>query len=120
MDEQVPPMDQRDKNRYEQTKIICTQAAAEAADKSVARTLTALGVDANDPFGVQKDMQALRELRGMLSSDDFKADMMHLRKWRKAMDGVQNKGMLTVVGLAITGVGAALWIGFQAMLQGGD
>jgi len=103
----------------EQTKIIVEQVAADAAEKAVAQTLTSLGVDANDPFAVQKDMQALRELRGMLSSDDFKADMMHLRKWRKAMDGVQSKGMLTVVGLVVTGVGAALWVGFQAMVGSG-
>lgn len=104
----------------EQTKLIVERAASEAAAKAVTQTLTSLGVDANDPFAVQKDMQALRELREMLSSDDFKADMMHLRKWRKALDGVQNKGMLTVVGLAVTGIGAALWIGFQAMLKGGQ
>ncbi|UFK26682.1 hypothetical protein [Roseobacter phage RDJL6] len=104
----------------EQTRIIVKQAAAEAAEKAVTRTLTSLGVDANDPFEVQRDMQALRELRDMVANDAFKADMMHLRKWRMAMDGIQNKGMLTVVGLALSGIGAALWLGFQAMLRGGQ
>lgn len=104
----------------EHIKALMQQVADEAAGKAVAQTLTSLGVDANDPFEVQKDMQALRELRDMMTSEEFKADMMHLRKWRKAMDGVQNKGMLTVVGLAVSGIGAALWLGFQAMLQGGN
>lgn len=104
----------------EQTKAVMKTVAEDAASKAVAQTLTSLGVDANDPFEVQKDMQALRELRDMMTSDEFKADMMHLRKWRKAMDGVQNKGMLTVVGLVVSGVGAALWLGFQAMLKGGQ
>lgn len=104
----------------DKTLAIVEKVAKEAADSAVASTLTSLGVDATDPFAVQKDMQALRELREMLSSDDFKSDMMHLRKWRKAMDGVQNKGMLTVVGIVVTGIGAALWLGFQAMLKVGN
>lgn len=104
----------------EHTRVLVKQVADEAAKKAVAQTLTSLGVDANDPFEVQKDMQALRELRDMVTSEDFKSDMMHLRKWRKAMDGVQNKGMLAVVGLVVSGIGAAFWLGFQAMLRGGN
>ncbi|AKQ75793.1 hypothetical protein FDH82_gp03 [Roseobacter phage RDJL Phi 2] len=104
----------------EHTRVLVKQVADEAARKAVAQTLTSLGVDANDPFEVQKDMQALREIRDMMTSEEFKSDMMHLRKWRVAMDGVQNKGILAVVGLAVSGVGAALWLGFQAMLRGGN
>lgn len=110
-------MDEQTHQIVEQT---AQRAAADAAEKAVKQALASLGVDANDPFEVQRDMLALRELRDMVTSDDFKADMMHLRKWRMAMDGVQNKGMLTIIGIAVSGIGAALWIGFQAILKGGN
>ncbi|KFH18445.1 hypothetical protein ELZ19_07020 [Brucella abortus] len=101
------------------TKIIMERTAEEAAEKAVAKAMTSLGIDHANPLEAQRDMQALRELRDMVADEDFQKDMMHLRRWRKAMEGVQNKGFLTVVGILVAGGCAAIWLGFQQIITGG-
>lgn len=93
------------------------ERAAEQASRRVAQEiLLSLGLDPTKPIEVQKDMMALREVRELITNPDFQRDMMHLRKWRKAMDGVQSKGLLTMVTVLITGGAAALWVGVQVLL----
>lgn len=96
-----------------QTQALMREIANEAAVAAVAQTLTSLGVDQRHPISVQKDMAALRELRELIEDPETQADLMHLRKWRKTMERVQSKGILTLVGLLITGACAAVWIGLQ-------
>lgn len=100
----------------EKTKLILEKVAAEASERAVQKALTSLGVDHVNPLETQRDMAALREWREVIADEEFKKDLMHLRKWRKAVDGVQNKGMLTIVGVVFSGLCAAVWLGFQALI----
>lgn len=104
----------------EDTRRIMEDVAAQAAEEAVRKMLTSLGINHSNPLETQRDMAALRELRELISDKDFQADLMHLRKWRTAMDGVQSKGVLTVVGLVVTGAAAALWVGFKAAVGMGN
>lgn len=79
------------------------QADTEEAMRRVARltveeTLVRLGMDGGDPIEMQKDFQQLRE-------------------WRVAVEGVKQKGILTAVGILITGLAAALWVGVKHLLN---
>lgn len=65
--------------------------------ESVKQTLIQLGITSNDPIEMQKDMQ-------------------HLREWRKSMDSIRNKSILSLITIAVTGVAAALWIGLKELL----
>lgn len=93
--------------------------AAEAARKAVQDTLTKLGIDHADPLAAQRDFAALREVRQLVESPDYQADLMHLRTWRKSMENVRSKGLLTVVGLLVTGLAAAMWLGIKGLIVGG-
>lgn len=44
----------------------------------------------------------------------FREDMMHLRKWRKAVENIQNKSVTATVGMLVTGFFAALLLAAQA------
>ena len=96
-----------------QTEAVIQKAATEAANKTASDILLKLGVDPKEPLEVQKDMAALRELRNLVSDPEFQRDMLHLRKWRKAVNSVESKGMMTVAGLFFTGLAALLVIGIK-------
>lgn len=100
----------------QETKIIVKEVADEAAKGAVDEALTRLGVDHSDPIEVQKDMAFLREVRQLIEDPETQKDLMHLRKWRKTMDSVQNKGVMTIVGILCTGLVAALILGLKEML----
>lgn len=65
--------------------------------EAVRETFLMLGVKVDDPIEVQKDFQ-------------------HLRKWRTTTDSIKSKGLLTLVGIAVSGIAAAVWLGFKALL----
>lgn len=65
---------------------------------SVKATLLSLGIAHNDPIEMQKDFQ-------------------HLRDWRESMEQVKQKGMLTAVGILVTGALAAIWLGLKGFLN---
>ena len=90
-----------------ETKALMREIAEESADKAVRRTLTALGIDHENPIEVQKDLASLRELRVLTADEDFQRDMLHLRRWRKTMDAVESRGILAATGMVIIG-GVAL------------
>jgi hypothetical protein len=46
---------------------------------------------------------------------EVRKDMEHLRKWRVAVQQVETKGILTAVGIVVTGFLAAAWVGFQML-----
>lgn len=70
----------------------------EIVEKAVATTLEKLGIEPGD----HKEMQA---------------DFVHLRKWRKSVEQAQSFTFKTVLGVIVTGVLGALWLGFQTMLH---
>jgi hypothetical protein len=65
--------------------------------ESVKQTLIQLGISSDDPLEVQRDMQ-------------------HLREWRKSMESIKSKGLLTAVAIAVTGILAALWVGIKDII----
>lgn len=67
--------------------------------ESVKQTLTALGIDSSNPLEMQKDMQ-------------------HLRDWRQSVNQIRNKSMMTVIGIVVTGLVGAVWVGIQHFLKG--
>lgn len=96
----------------ESIRLIAREAALIAARESIDRqeaetrqmmadtvrqTLTQLGISHDNPLEVQKDMQ-------------------HLRAWRLSMEGVQNKTMLTMVGIALSGLVALVLLGFKEFI----
>lgn len=67
--------------------------------ESVRQTLIQLGISTLDPLEMQKDMQ-------------------HLREWRKSMESIKSKAMLTTLAVFLSGVLAALWLGFKTIVRG--
>ena len=104
----------------EETRAVLRDIAEDAAFKAVNRTLTALGVDHGNPLSVQRDFAAMHEVRTWVTDDEFRKDMLHIRKWRLVMERVEGKGISTVIwGFVVTClVGAAyafrLKLGFNA------
>lgn len=92
--------------------------AEQAAAKAVAQTLVTLGIDVTDPIKAQRDFAVLRDLRELVDDAEFQADLSHLRKWRKAVEGAQTKGLLTIIGLIVTGAAGMLVVGFQGWFGG--
>ena len=65
---------------------------------SVHETLISIGVDASDPLKVQQDLAFLRDVR-------------------QAHATVKSKGILILVGLFLSSMTAAMWIGIKSALQ---
>lgn len=72
----------------------------EIVKSTVAQTLFNLGLDSSAP-------DSIVELR---------KDMAHLRKWRQSVDQVQSTTFMVALGIVITGIMGALWLGFKMML----
>lgn len=98
----------------DRARAVLEQIANSAARQAVRDTLVTLGVDPANPITSQRDFAALAEMRGLLEDKEFQADLAHLRKWRQTVDGVQNKSMLAVVGVLVSGFVGLLVMGFQA------
>jgi len=56
-------------------------------------------------FGIQEDDQK-----------EFRADLVYLRAWRKAVQQASGAGMIAFFTLLLGGVSGALWLGFKAVL----
>jgi len=91
----------------------------EATAKAVEQTLVSLGIDTSQPLDMQQHMAALRELSALLEDEDYKADQIHLRKWRKSMESASKIGFKTVVTMIFTGIVTAIALGFSQMWFGG-
>lgn len=63
----------------------------------VAETLAAFGIEGDDR----------REL---------KADLQHLRRWRKSVEQAQSYTFKAVITIIVTGFVGAIWLGIKAML----
>ena len=66
---------------------------------TVRETLIEMGIAHDDPIQMQKDFQ-------------------HLRDWRTGTDAVKKRGMLTIVGVLVTGLMAAIFMGIRSMYSG--
>lgn len=62
--------------------------------EAVRETFLMLGVKVDDPIEVQKDFQYLRE-------------------WRTTTDSIKSKGLMTLMGILVSGLVAAAWVGFK-------
>jgi hypothetical protein len=65
---------------------------------AVQETLITMGMDVSDPLQLQQDMAFLRDLR-------------------RASDTVKTRGILVVVGLMVTAIVGAAWLGIKAALS---
>lgn len=68
-----------------------------AVQRAVATVLTSFGMDEEDR----------KELR---------ADLQHLRRWRKSVEQAQSYTFKAVITVIVTGLVGAAWLGFKAML----
>lgn len=92
------------------TEKMVQDAANQAAHEAVKQTLTAIGLDVSDPFEVQKDMAALREMRMLLRDPDFQADLAQIRALRTSGKFIRTKVAGTVIGLIVTGICGLIWL----------
>ena len=65
--------------------------------EAVQETLLTLGVDADNPLLVQQDMHFIRELRS-------------------ASETIRSRGLLILVGILVTALAGATWLGIRASL----
>jgi aspartate/tyrosine/aromatic aminotransferase len=65
--------------------------------KAIATILTSFGIEEEDR----------RELR---------ADLQHLRRWRKSVEQAQSYTFKAVITVIVTGFVGAVWLGFKVML----
>jgi hypothetical protein len=76
-----------------------TEAEVTAVAKTAVREmLTALGVDEEDPIEMQKDLA-------------------HLRRWRRSVEAVERRSIVTITGILVTGVVGALFIGIREIFR---
>ncbi|MEE8608986.1 MAG: hypothetical protein V3S55_15385 [Nitrospiraceae bacterium] len=68
------------------------QIVENTVDKAIEETLTRFGIDVDDPLAMQADFRAMRE-------------------WREASAAIRKKGLMTLVGILVTGSCAMLWLG---------
>lgn len=92
-------------------------AASKAARTVMESVLVTLGIDAKNPLEIQKDMAALRDMRELLTDEQFRADMAHVRKWREAMDSAKSRSFLAVVGIITSGLVSAIYIGAKELFK---
>jgi hypothetical protein len=82
-----------------QEQVVLSREELHALVRStVEETLTSIGLDHKNPIELQKDFKSLRE-------------------WREAMQEVRNKTLLTVIGILVMGLAAAIWIGLKSMFS---
>ena len=65
--------------------------------------------------------EAVLETLALLGFDldnrpEMRADMAHLRRWRKSVDQAGSFGLKAVMTIACTSIAAAIWLGIKAML----
>jgi hypothetical protein len=83
---------------------------AEATGRAVVREiLLAIGLDVADPVKLQRDFMIMREVGALAMDPEFRADIEHTRKWRKANEQVETKGFIAAVGMIATGVIGLVW-----------
>lgn len=100
----------------EKMQKLAQAVADEAARKAVAQTLASLGVDVTDPFEVQKDMAAMRDMRLLLRDPEFQADLAQIRALRTSGNFIRTKAGAAMITVLVTGVLGLLFLGLQSYL----
>ena len=67
---------------------------------------------------VQKAVAAILTSFGMEEEDrkELRADLQHLRRWRRSVEQAQNYTFKAVITVIVTGLVGAAWLGFKVML----
>ena len=65
--------------------------------KTLATILTSFGIEEEDRI-------------------ELRADLQHLRKWRKSIEQTQTYAFKTIVTILVTGFVGAVWLGFKTVL----
>ncbi len=95
------------------------RAIAEATGREIVReTLLAIGIDVDDPLTAQRDFAIMRSVGKLAMDPEFRKDIEHARKWRKALEQVEIKGFLTAVALIVAGALGLIWAAVKAKLGG--
>src|ERR1700722_11649066 len=88
---------------------------AEAPGREVVReTLLAIGLDVADPLKLQRDFVVMREVGALAMDPEFRKDIEHTRKWRKAIEQVETKSFIAAVGMIATGVIGLVWAAIRS------
>ena len=74
--------------------------AKRAADEAVKRAFLVIGVDMSDTASIIR----------------MQANLQHLDKWKRSVDQVERVGWTTIVGILVSGILGALWLGIKVML----
>jgi hypothetical protein len=83
----------------EQIRQLVRESAREAACQAVRQTLHTLGVDADDPHGMQ-------------------ADLAYLRRQREVSEKIGLRLRLVIMTAIVTGALAMLWLGVTVAIKG--
>lgn len=95
-------------------ELVVQAVAKQAAHHSVVETLTALGFDMNNPVAVQRDMAAIRDFREMVTDEEYRKDMAHLREWRVAMGNIKSRGVMWSFGMALIGLATLIMVALKS------
>lgn len=98
------------------TEARIVDIAEAAAERAMHKTLLLIGIDLTDPIGAQRTFATLHEVARMVHDEEFRADLEHMRWWRKTIESMRDKGMVAIVGVVVTTVAAMMWLGFTKML----
>jgi hypothetical protein len=82
---------------FDEKRVMRADDVTDVVREAVHETLLTLGVDAAQPLDVQQDMHFVRELRA-------------------ASEKIQSRGLLVLVGILVTGLAGAVWIGIKSSL----
>ena len=79
-------------------EVLASSTTRDLIQGTVRETLLQLGLDPKQPLEAQKDLAALRS-------------------WRLASGEIQKRGVLTAIGIMVSGILALLIVGFRTWLQ---
>jgi hypothetical protein len=82
------------------TEFVKSDEFRDHVEEAIKDAFTKLGLDVSNPLEAQRDFQ-------------------HLRDWRLSMRSIKQKGILTIVGIAVTGAVAYWWVGLVSVVKGG-
>jgi len=83
----------------DQAQLLREREVRALVKEAVCQTLESMGIDRRDPVEVQRDMAWLRDVR-------------------KASAAARSKAGLTLLGLLVSAVVGAVWLGTRAFLRG--
>lgn len=75
-------------------------------------------------LAANQDEVVLKTIATMLTSfgleederKEIRADFLYIRRWRKASEQAGRAGVVAIVGVVMSGVLGAFWLGFKALL----